>query len=96
MKSRSIWESIFLSETVVCLCLELDWFVACGLVLTGVGGQTEVDVSVKDLPPGTFIYMLSFYHLYQSHRETLFVGLSRKKDRIAAYDKWQKSRIKIL
>ena len=63
MKSRSIKESIFLSETVVCLCLELDWFVACGLVLAGVGGQTEVDVSVKDLPPGTFIYMLSFYHL---------------------------------
>ena len=47
---------INLAETVdVRLCFDLDRFVACGLVLAGVGGQTEVDVSVKDLPPGTFM-----------------------------------------
>ena len=74
MKSRSIWESIFLSETVVCLCLELDWFVACGWVLAGVGGQTEVDVSVKDLPPSTFIYVC--FHLSPS-AYMLWIALSR-------------------
>ena len=47
---------INLAETVdVRLCFDLDRFVACGLVLAGVGGQTEVDVSVKDLPPGTLM-----------------------------------------
>ena len=46
-------------ESIVCVCLQLDWFVACGLALAGVGGQTEVDVSVKDLAVWTYISYIS-------------------------------------
>ena len=74
MMSRQVMESIFPSETVVCLCLPLDWFVACWLALAGVAGQTEVDVSVKDLPPSTFIYVC--FHLSPS-AYMLWIALSR-------------------
>ena len=60
MMSRKVGKSIFLSETIECLCLQLDWFVACGLALAGVGGQTEVDVSVKDLPSHLTLLSICF------------------------------------